>query len=210
MIRETGHRGLYKAAIVVGVVAIVGTGVFLGMQRNADRRVIAELSAKLDALESQPRRAAVRNSPVRGQIGHYGPTDHSQRLRGEHQRRLLEEPGYANQVQQKRLNVLNAEFEREAINPAWAAKATTGMEEAIVYALDNSNVKTGTGDVDCRSTQCRVRINLSSEAYDDFLTYLSVGAAKLLPKARIVTLTRDDGTLDVSLYSSKGNDPRSR
>ena len=198
---------LHPVPLLVGLLA--GAGLWLAVEQGAGNAVpevadTRELVARLEALEKQ-NQSLTRTLSSRGFMAAHGSgraTSAASAAKYEHERRLLEDPEYAEDQERKRLSALEAEFQSEPVSLQWAAENSLRVETAMAYAAKGAGLDNFPANVDCRSSQCRVRATLPTEVYDDFLTYYSVASAGTLSKSRITTIPRGDGTYEVSIFSS--------
>lgn len=168
---------------------------------------IATLKARLDLVEQENRNLmAALARKGSGLAGNSTGRELMKKQRQEHERRMLKDPAYAARHERQRLDQLEREFNNEPITMPWASKAHMRVEGALVSAAANAGMSEVQGDVDCRSSQCRVRINIADEGYNDLITHLSIGMGDLLPKSRIVTIPRGDGTYDVSIFATSAKE----
>jgi hypothetical protein len=163
-------------------------------------REINELSRQIAALSS-----GTFNSYYSGRI----LTDEQVQSRmeqREHFRRMREDEGYALEQEQKRLASLERDFAMESVDHSWASKMHAHVDETLQAAVLASGAKVKGGKVDCRSSQCRIVVNLDpGSSYEDLLLHLMADNAEVLPHAKVVVLMGEGGARTVNIYSSRGS-----
>lgn len=96
-----------------------------------------------------------------------------------------------------------ATFAHESPNPRWGGPIESSLLEAsrdpVMAAVDRPQQM----DVECRSTQCRVRASFPNRSVaEDWAQVFVVGAGRSLPHTMMQVVPRTDGTTEVVLYGS--------
>jgi hypothetical protein len=104
---------------------------------------------------------------------------------------------------------LKTEFEQkfasEPVNPRWAGKTRNAVQDAIVNIAATEGTVPKMAEVDCRSSTCRIHLNLRDREEVGMLTEsLFVDIASILPSAKTVLLPTADGNrVDVYIFSTQ-------
>lgn len=184
-----------------------------GLTRGNNR--IVEFEARLDALERRQSEQFNQISrqlaalSMRGSQRKPSPEQIQARERQQaHLRRLQEDPAYARQVQENRLADLLQQFDNEPKDHRWSTEARTLTGEALASAAVQAGMKLRSSEVDCRSTSCRISLEVGAEyVYEDLLTYLMTDLAELLPGAQLVVMPPANGVRKVNIFAHKATTP---
>lgn len=99
------------------------------------------------------------------------------------------------------------EFASEPLDPAWAGTMTHDVQDAIVDIAADGGPTPLTTQVDCRSSTCRIQLDLSDTGeVDGFLDPLLVKISQTLPNARTVEVPSSDGRrVELHIFATKGS-----
>lgn len=108
------------------------------------------------------------------------------------------------QRQQNRLTALEANFEREQVDNAWAVQTEADVRDMLAYAVATSGVDPTSTSVKCRGSSCRIEIDMALAAEpEDLLLQLSVDMAGTLPRSKSVVLSDEKGSKRLSIFATR-------
>lgn len=215
---KRGHvatAGIVLAGLVVA--AVVAVQLFTpGLAHrvtgsHADAGAATTVDARLDRLERmQAEQFAqlsrqLENLSAGGVRGKPTPEQRQrEQERSEHSRRMREDPSYERQVLEQRLAGLNQEFVKETVDHRWAMETDAFASDALASAARRVGITLAKSEVDCRSTTCRIRIDVDQRHnYEDIATYLMTDLAESLPNASYVVMPLENGKRAVNIYARK-------
>ena len=165
-----------------------------------DAAKIAELSARLAALESArsqqgPRGMPVRSIPQPGSAGQGGATAD-----------VAMSPQEQEAQRQRELQELEAQFARDAADPATGPTTETALSETVAGPdLVASGLRPRDVDIACRQSTCRTvgTFDRRGDAEDWSLFYVTAAGGQLLSETRMVFVPLPDGSTEARIYSAR-------
>lgn len=109
-----------------------------------------------------------------------------------------EEPPQTPAIEQvrarKKLRELETAFVDEPLNPAWAGKASSTVENVLIEAAAASGVTPRSSRIDCRSRTCQISLDLADTGeIGELMQPLLIEISGLLPQATMVQVPSADG-----------------
>lgn len=187
----------------VAVLALVVTLVSGRGGESGEREALAKLNERLDALERSPAReqrrpaapalpaGLARMAAEGADAGALGEPLSAEEMAAERDRQLRE---------------LEAQFERDAADPAGGPRA----ENALVQTISSPDLA-GTGlrprnvDIACKQSTCRTvgSFDRMGDAQDWGLFYITAAGDGLVSRSRMVFVPKPDGTTELRVYSER-------
>lgn len=197
------NKRMMSIALALIAVALAGNGVVL----NSYNERLTAIERKFSTLAPPPSGTIAERSPMSndspGTVQSYtrpqapGSTYHAPPLN-------VMSPEGVEERRRNRLAKLAAVFERERVDNHWAAQTEAHVRDALTYAAATSGVEPIGSSVKCRSSSCRIEVDMPPSADpEDLLLQLSVDMSETLPRSRTVVLPDGKGNKRLSIFAAR-------
>lgn len=192
---------------IIAAVAVVALAVNLLWDRSGgggDDKTIAQLTERLDALESGDRAATGRRLPPGMSSGMNAPGGDAAGMLGELREQKTPEQVEAERQQQQR--ELEAAFARDVADPATGPQTENTLVETISgETMAGTGLKPNDVDIACRKNSCRIvgTFDKMGDAQDWSLFYITAAGGNVLSQTQMVFVPKPDGKTEVRIYSSR-------
>ncbi|MGH8031770.1 MAG: hypothetical protein ACREO8_05230 [Luteimonas sp.] len=195
---------LAVAALVVTLIVSRGGGARPDPKDDA----LAQLSARLDAMEAgQQRAGGVRSTAAApgmgpGRIGPSGP------FGGEDggTSREIKTPAQIEADRAQQLRELEASFASDTPDPIGGGKTENTLEQTVDGdTMKGTGLKPSDVDIACKQNSCRIvgTFDKMGDAQDWSLFYITAAGGNVLSQTRMVFVPKPDGRTEVRIYSNR-------
>ena len=191
---------------IVAILAVVALAANLLWDRkggDGDDKTIAQLTERLDALESGDRGGTGRQGLPPGMSAGAPAREGGSML---DQIREQKTPQQIEAEREKQLRELEAQFARDAADPVTGPKTENTLVETISgETMAGTGLKPNDVDIACKKNSCRIvgTFDKMGDAQDWSLFYITAAGGNVLSQTRMVFVPKPDGKTEVRIYSNR-------
>lgn len=202
--RTTGARAYLPWIIAAVAVAALAVNLLWDRSEPAGDATIAELSQRLEALESGDA-AAPRARPRAGGRAIGAPYDASAPggLAAMQEQKSPEEMAAE---RDRQMRELEAQFARDAADPVGGPRTENTLVDTVSSeAMAGTGLKPDDVDIACKKNSCRIvgTFERMGDAQDWSLFYITAAGGNVLSQTQMVFVPTPDGRTEVRIYSNR-------
>lgn len=191
---------------VLAVVALVANLVWTRTRDATPDPAVAELAARLDAMDGGGAGAAGARRPQGGAGRPAGSTGGNGLGAGDDPARAQRTPEQLAAERDRQMRELEAQFARDAADPVGGPRTENTLVETI-----SGDTMAGTGlrpsdvDIACKRSSCRIvgTFDRIGDAQDWSLFYITAAGGNVLSQTQMVFVPLPDGRHEVRIYSAR-------
>lgn len=186
---------------IITAVAVVAAGYLFitrGQPAGGDASV-AQLNERLAALEQS--QGGSRASSARG-----GASQSAADREAAMSMRETQTPEQAKAAQEKQLRELEAQFSRDAADPATGPKTENILVQTVSgETMAGTGLKPNDVDIACKKNSCRIvgTFDRMGDAQDWGLFYITAAGGNVLSQTQMVYVPKPGGKTEVRIYSTR-------
>jgi len=194
---------------IIAAVAVVALAANLLWDRKGgdggDDKTIAQLTERLDALEADDGGGAGRRGlpPGMSPGSNRGSGDPAGMLGAMREQKT---PQQIEAERERQLRELEAQFARDAADPATGPKTENTLVETISgETMAGTGLKPNDVDIACKKNSCRIvgTFDKMGDAQDWSLFYITAAGGNVLSQTRMVFVPKPNGATEVRIYSAR-------
>lgn len=211
-VEPSGNGFRNRLPWIIAGIAVLALAVSLvrGQKDDGDQATIAQLTERLDALETS--NAGAVDGTRRGGGTSFAGQGGSGAAAGGGARDFAQEPQTPAEIaaaRERQLRELEAQFARDVADPA-----TGPATESVLVDTISGPTMAGTGlrpdnvDIACKQSSCRIvgSFDRMGDAQDWSLFYITAAGGNVLTQTQMVFVPRPDGKTEVRIYSNRARD----
>lgn len=192
---------------IIAVVAVVALAANLIWDRDGgagEDKTIAQLTERLDALESGDRGDAGRRPRPGMSAGTNAPAGDGASMLDQMREQKTPEQMEAERERQQR--ELEAAFARDVADPATGPRTENTLVDTISgETMAGTGLKPNDVDIACKKNSCRIvgTFDKMGDAQDWSLFYITAAGGNVLSQTQMVFVPKPDGATEVRIYSAR-------